>query len=518
MDERSTEGAGRAAAAFPLMRLFQVAIVFLVSAAGLVVEIVAGRMLAPYVGMSLYTWTAVIAVVLAGFSIGHWIGGRLADTPETTAWRGLAVSLFLAALTTLAAIWLIGPLSEPILTTFPHPVAGITLFATALFLLPSLFVGIPAPVVARLAISTGRGREGRILGTLYAAGAVGAIFGTLAAGYLFISWLGTTWTLIVVALVYAGLGVAVSVVAMNAAAGRIGAATIGLLVLILAVLATPRAAISPCTQESRYYCLRSVDMSGDIGMPARAMILDHLGHGINVGPAPRLLLVPYTSIMNALVETRFGDRPIAAFFLGGGAYTLPRAWAAAGRPAEITVAEIDPAVTRLAERDFWVDTKDMRIMHEDGRMALNRLRGERFDVVIGDAFTDIAVPQHLITQEFLALVKRRLAPGGIYLMNLVDRADRRDALAAMVATMRTVFPAVQVWVETEDIAAGGRTTFVLAGAETLDNDEGLSETGPLKRMFLRMTVSELDRLIAAKNPPTLTDDYAPIDRLIAVID
>lgn len=42
-----------------------------VSAASLVVEIVAGRMLAPYVGMSLYTWTSVIAVVLAGFSAGH---------------------------------------------------------------------------------------------------------------------------------------------------------------------------------------------------------------------------------------------------------------------------------------------------------------------------------------------------------------------------------------------------------------------------------------------------------------
>ncbi len=47
----------------------------IVSAASLVVEIVAGRMLAPYVGMSLYTWTSVIAVVLAGFSVGHWLGG-----------------------------------------------------------------------------------------------------------------------------------------------------------------------------------------------------------------------------------------------------------------------------------------------------------------------------------------------------------------------------------------------------------------------------------------------------------
>lgn len=65
-----------------------VAVQTVVSAASLVVEIVAGRMLAPYVGMSLYTWTSVIAVVLAGFSAGHWWGGFLANRDAATALRG----------------------------------------------------------------------------------------------------------------------------------------------------------------------------------------------------------------------------------------------------------------------------------------------------------------------------------------------------------------------------------------------------------------------------------------------
>ena len=65
-----------------------------VSAASLVVEIVAGRLLAPHVGMSLYTWTSVIAVVLAGFSAGHWLGGRFAekkphDAMRSTGWANL---------------------------------------------------------------------------------------------------------------------------------------------------------------------------------------------------------------------------------------------------------------------------------------------------------------------------------------------------------------------------------------------------------------------------------------------
>ena len=54
-------------------------IVFLSSACIMVLELVAGRIIAPHVGVSLYTWTSVIGVVLAGISLGNYIGGRLAD-------------------------------------------------------------------------------------------------------------------------------------------------------------------------------------------------------------------------------------------------------------------------------------------------------------------------------------------------------------------------------------------------------------------------------------------------------
>ena len=60
-----------------LPRLAYALALALISAAALVVEIVAARLLAPYLGMSLYTWTAIIAVVLAGLSVGHWLGGWL---------------------------------------------------------------------------------------------------------------------------------------------------------------------------------------------------------------------------------------------------------------------------------------------------------------------------------------------------------------------------------------------------------------------------------------------------------
>ena len=43
------------------------------------VELVAGRLIARHVGSSIYTWTSVIGVVLAGIAAGNWFGGRVAD-------------------------------------------------------------------------------------------------------------------------------------------------------------------------------------------------------------------------------------------------------------------------------------------------------------------------------------------------------------------------------------------------------------------------------------------------------
>src|SRR5262245_21287588 len=58
------------------------AIVFGTSAAVLVLEILAGRLLAPHVGVTLETYTGIIGTVLAGIALGTWLGGRLADATD----------------------------------------------------------------------------------------------------------------------------------------------------------------------------------------------------------------------------------------------------------------------------------------------------------------------------------------------------------------------------------------------------------------------------------------------------
>ena len=164
------------------------ATVFISSFCIMVIELVAGRILARYLGSSLYTWTSVIGVVLAGITIGNYIGGRLADNfvPKKT----LAVLFAISAVTCVITIILnslVGQWSW--LWQFSWPVR-IFLHVSFVFLLPSTLLGTISPVVAKMALERGL-PTGRTVGDIYAWGAAGSILGTFAAGYFLIATMGT---------------------------------------------------------------------------------------------------------------------------------------------------------------------------------------------------------------------------------------------------------------------------------------------------------------------------------------
>ncbi|MGH1482429.1 MAG: fused MFS/spermidine synthase [Geminicoccales bacterium] len=482
----------------------------LVSAAGLVVEIVAGRMLAPYVGMSIYTWTAIIAVVLAGFSVGHWVGGLVAERTRQDSLRIIAICMGLAAVTTALTLPILRTLSSTVLDNAPSPGLAILMLACVVVFLPSFFAGTPAPVLTKVIVGLQPAREGKALGAIFAAGSIGAIVGTLAAGFVFISWLGSTMTIVVVTLTYV---IAAMLLALMSGTGKPWIALLTCLVAALVISVYNLTLGAACTKESRYYCIRIVDFTSEIGTPAKLMVLDHLGHGINLAKHPDVLVTPYVNLIDLFVTRRLDGAPASSFFIGGGAYTLPRAWQAASPDGQITVSEIDPEVTKIAREQMWVPDAGIDILHEDARAALNR-RSDLYDVIVGDAFTDIAVPPHLVTAEFFHLVKARLEANGLYAMNVVDHVPDMQALLAVYRTLNDAFDYVEVFVEQDDFLSGGRTTFVLFASTTPSGLDHISrEDG---QIFIKIAADMLDARLEESRTPLLTDDYAPIDRLVGI--
>src|SRR5438874_12008078 len=97
---------------------FPGAFAFLGNGSLLVLELVAGRVLAPTVGVSLYTWTAVIGVVLAGVSLGSWLGGKIADRRPG---RSVLSLLFLLSAGTSALVLVLDSILDSVAAPFTGP-------------------------------------------------------------------------------------------------------------------------------------------------------------------------------------------------------------------------------------------------------------------------------------------------------------------------------------------------------------------------------------------------------------
>ena len=161
-------------------------IVFVSSACILVLELVAERIIAPHVGMSLYTWTSIIGVVLAGISLGNYLGGRLADR-----WASPRLLGGILVLGGLASLGILVADGLDVLAAVEWPfIARILVLIASLFLLPAAILGTVSPIVAKLAMRD-LDRAGRTVVRIYAAGSAGSIVGALATGFLLVPWFDT---------------------------------------------------------------------------------------------------------------------------------------------------------------------------------------------------------------------------------------------------------------------------------------------------------------------------------------
>ncbi len=486
------------------------ATIFLSSALLLALEIVAGRLIAPFVGVSLYTWTAVIGVILAGLSIGNWLGGVWADRGAGERAAGLV--LLGSALSCIAIPGLLFWVAPAIQASSLSLLSASLLLVLALFTLPALLLGVVTPLLTTLALKLST-RTGHIIGLLHALAALGSIVGTFAAGYWLVPALGSRALVLGTACMLFLLALPLLRRSHPLLPG--GTAAAGLLVLFAAD--GSGALEDPCDRESSYFCIRVVEESWD--MPPgrlRSLVLDHLMHGSNHDREPGLLAAPYVQLMDELVQHRFADRKnLRFFFIGGGAYTQPRATLARYPGARVTVAELDPVVTDVARDQLFVDTSAMEIHHADARTVLARHPQRRFDAILGDAFHDIAVPYHLVTLEFAETVRSHLATGGLYTLNLVDAFPDGRLVKSLVKTLEKVFPSVQVWLDAIPDKPT-RVTYVISAGDRPFPDQLAAGHG-LPRQWLDIT----EPLLAAGTPsaqlPLLTDDHAPVERLMAAL-
>ncbi len=163
--------------------------VFWSSFALMVMEIAAGRVMAPYLGVSLYTWTSVIGAVLLGVTLGSAVGGRLADRFPT--FRPVGVSFFSAALFIVGMTALAHRIGPGFMTMSLPAWATTFLFCGVVFFPGAFLLALIPPQAIKRAL-TDLSHVGSTVGGIGAWSSVGSIAGTFIAGFILVQYIPTS--------------------------------------------------------------------------------------------------------------------------------------------------------------------------------------------------------------------------------------------------------------------------------------------------------------------------------------
>ncbi|WP_025691514.1 spermidine synthase [Paenibacillus zanthoxyli] len=128
---------------------------------------------------------------------------------------------------------------------------------------------------------------------------------------------------------------------------------------------------------------------------------------------------------------------------------------------KMITAEVSPQIAEISRTYFGYSGDSVRI--GDGRRTLELEQDGAFDYIVLDAFSDKGTPRHLISQEFFRLVRTKLNPGGMMLMNLTGKGGNDRLIQAVYMTLTSVFPHTESFILPEKGSASLKN-MILAGS------------------------------------------------------
>lgn len=468
--------------------------VFITGACVLIIELMGTRILAPFFGSGIYTWSALIAITLAALALGYSFGGRLADRlPRADIMFNLC---FAAGLWTLSTPMLARPLL-PMMIQLADMRLGVLLTSCILYF-PNLFLlGAIGPFVIRL-LTHQYDRAGSVSGRVFAVSTVGSLVGALATGFVLIPNYG-------VQAIFAFCGTTLLAVAIL---GNFRPRFIGYALLLISLVVSlmlveskrsgPKTSVEILEQTSSFYGQLQVIRRHD----EKSLLLDGIGQ--NYVFDNDLYTTQYINFIAALPELRQSPASSSnrALVIGLGAGQLPMLLQRNG--FHVDTVEIDPKVGELAARYFDFKLPPDQVHYMDGRTFL--LRSKNFyEYIVIDAFSGEQLASHLLSVEALTETGKRLTETGALVINITSTTSGKD-IAAIQHTLRTVFAEVRSF----SIADGNELASIVFVASALPIQ--LTTTGASladaqladAKRFITGELADLDSDVL------LTDDYNPV--------
>ena len=474
--------------------------VFLCGALGMILELVAARVLSPYIGSSNLVWTTIIGIMLTSMSVGYWLGGKIADKKPDINLLSMLILMgsFFTSLIPILETLMIKPFSR--VTDNLVFIAVIT--SALVFGIPSFILAMVSPFSVKLTNKEHK-NVGKVSGRVSSLSTLGSIIGTFTAGFILIPNLGVRTIIIIATLLQFILAF---ILFIKKDKKFILAMLIIFLVLIvlncygkiLFEKNNPDIIEDVDSQYSRIWIreFSNSEMAYKV-MQVDTGIESYINQETNEMGAQYLYYYDLFDYYNKEAQS--------TLMIGGAAYTYPTYYLKKFEDKTIDVSEIDEKMTELAKTQFGLDINNprLKIYHQDGRSFLN-YTNNKYDTILIDAFKGLNAPFELTTYEALVNASNKLNDNGMVITNIISaiEGEKSDFIKYEYATYKKVFKDVKIF-KVKNIIDTEEQNLILIGfkGKTNENKEKYEQYKSL--LEREITNFESDKQV-------VTDNYAPI--------
>jgi spermidine synthase len=443
-------------------------------------EVVWTRLLSLMLGATVYTFSIILAVFLAGLGLGSSFGSFLA---RSAARPRVAFGICQAALTAAIA-WTAYALSGSLpywpidtsIATSPWFVFQLDLARSCWAILPAACLWGASFPLALAAAASGGQDTGRLVGGLYAANTIGAIAGATIFSMAVIPWIGTKGAQ--QALVGLAAVSALVALASRARAIALGGVAIGAALLARTVSVVPWGVYGygrhlPTTVGTSevLYVGEGMNSSIAVSLLDDGATFFHVSGKVEASTEPHdMRLQRLLGHMSALMH----EKPKKTLVVGFGAGVTAGSFVLHPDMERIVICEIEPIIPPASARYFKRENYDVlndprvEVVYDDARHYVLTTR-EKFDIITSDPIHPwVKGAATLYSKEYFEMCKRKLNPGGVISQWVPLYESNFETVQSEIATFFEVFPNGVIW--SNDVEGMGYDVVLAARVEPLEID------------------------------------------------
>ncbi|MBR3162490.1 MAG: fused MFS/spermidine synthase [Clostridia bacterium] len=475
-------------------------IVFLAGAIDMGLELIAARVLSPYVGSSNLVWTSIIGIILASMSLGYWIGGKKAEKGVDK--NEISQMLLLASVFTSAILLLETAFVKVLSEKIDNLIVAAIICATVVFSIPSLILAMISPCAVKIK-SDEEQEIGIISGKISSLSTIGSIVGTFLMGFILIPHIGVSNINIGITIVLIIMSVIVrEKIDKKFLYKLIICSCIVLILLILGKflfkIANKNVVLDTDSEYSRIWVEQ-------IAANETTYKTIHVAKGIESSMDINTKQMGAKYLQYYDLFNYYNKNAKSTLMIGGAAYTYPMYYFKEYKDKTMDVVEIDNKMTQIAKNEFGLDVNEprLKIYNQDGRTYLNYGKA-KYDTILIDAFKGLSAPFELTTYGAIMRANNMLNDNGVVITNVISGIDGKDAkfIKYEYETYKKVFSDVKVF-QVRNLETTRSQNLIIVGIK--GNPEINDSQKEKYESFIKTDITE--QIHGGK---IVTDDYAAI--------